>query len=142
NGLPSSGIENANPVVLATKQGGIHENPNYVFNGILRASYDLPFLDGLSVDGFYSVDESSARSRNFRTPYTLYNYNRGQDAYNPVVVGGGPDQQASLSEEHFNQSMIVSNIKLNFNNKDRKSTRLNSSHVKISYAVFCLKKKK
>src|SRR5436309_8751142 len=27
-------------------------------------------------------------------------------------------------------------------NPDRKSTRLNSSHVKISYAVFCLKKKK
>src|SRR6266511_5097499 len=26
-------------------------------------------------------------------------------------------------------------------NGDRKSTRLNSSHVKISYAVFCLKKK-
>src|SRR5205814_9965699 len=27
-------------------------------------------------------------------------------------------------------------------NKDRKSTRLNSSHLGISYAVFCLKKKK
>ena len=27
-------------------------------------------------------------------------------------------------------------------NIDRKSTRLNSSHVSISYAVFCLKKKK
>src|SRR3989442_9846478 len=27
-------------------------------------------------------------------------------------------------------------------NEDRKSTRLNSSHVRISYAVFCLKKKK
>src|SRR5437868_9827806 len=26
-------------------------------------------------------------------------------------------------------------------NRDRKSTRLNSSHVSISYAVFCLKKK-
>src|SRR5690606_42049156 len=26
--------------------------------------------------------------------------------------------------------------------EDRKSTRLNSSHVKISYAVFCLKKKR
>src|SRR5690606_5887117 len=33
-------------------------------------------------------------------------------------------------------SVIPSNVKL-----DRKSTRLNSSHVKISYAVFCLKKK-
>src|SRR5256885_8082985 len=28
------------------------------------------------------------------------------------------------------------------NNLDRKSTRLNSSHLVISYAVFCLKKKK
>src|SRR5258707_3636751 len=30
----------------------------------------------------------------------------------------------------------------NPNEKDRKSTRLNSSHANISYAVFCLKKKK
>src|SRR5690554_7582807 len=30
----------------------------------------------------------------------------------------------------------------NEGSKDRKSTRLNSSHVRISYAVFCLKKKK
>src|SRR5690606_41002650 len=31
---------------------------------------------------------------------------------------------------------------LGFEHQDRKSTRLNSSHVKTSYAVFCLKKKK
>src|SRR2546430_6116553 len=30
----------------------------------------------------------------------------------------------------------------NINAQDRKSTRLNSSHSQISYAVFCLKKKK
>src|SRR5207253_4877776 len=30
----------------------------------------------------------------------------------------------------------------NTKHRDRKSTRLNSSHVAISYAVFCLKKKK
>src|SRR5436305_6104721 len=29
-----------------------------------------------------------------------------------------------------------------YGHRDRKSTRLNSSHVRISYAVFCLKKKK
>src|SRR5690606_40264185 len=33
-------------------------------------------------------------------------------------------------------------IEITDNDIDRKSTRLNSSHVKISYAVFCLKKKK
>src|SRR5690625_4161394 len=32
--------------------------------------------------------------------------------------------------------------KIRLRDKDRKSTRLNSSHVAISYAVFCLKKKK
>src|SRR5699024_11833284 len=34
--------------------------------------------------------------------------------------------------------MVINNFSLG----DRKSTRLNSSHVSISYAVFCLKKKK
>src|SRR5690606_41882686 len=33
-------------------------------------------------------------------------------------------------------------VRLTCLTRDRKSTRLNSSHVKISYAVFCLKKKK
>src|SRR5207249_11006997 len=33
-------------------------------------------------------------------------------------------------------------IAICFPEQDRKSTRLNSSHVSISYAVFCLKKKK
>src|SRR5690606_28411920 len=37
-----------------------------------------------------------------------------------------------------NSAMITDD---NIAGKDRKSTRLNSSHVKISYAVFCLKKK-
>src|SRR5690606_39973676 len=37
-------------------------------------------------------------------------------------------------------SVGVSMVKLVEQTKDRKSTRLNSSHVKISYAVFCLKK--
>src|SRR5688572_26213080 len=32
-------------------------------------------------------------------------------------------------------------VKPSFTNRDRKSTRLNSSHSQISYAVFCLKKK-
>src|SRR5690349_21906165 len=33
-------------------------------------------------------------------------------------------------------------VNLSGRGEDRKSTRLNSSHVEISYAVFCLKKKK
>src|SRR5256884_7243318 len=42
----------------------------------------------------------------------------------------------------FNQLGLPAVERLNFEWKDRKSTRLNSSHGYISYAVFCLKKKK
>src|SRR5690349_22896615 len=42
------------------------------------------------------------------------------------------------SEIHLLQALS----KAGFGVEDRKSTRLNSSHVEISYAVFCLKKKK
>src|SRR5690554_7179279 len=40
-------------------------------------------------------------------------------------------------------NLLAKNLKRpeNFCGIDRKSTRLNSSHVRISYAVFCLKKK-
>src|SRR5690625_6114679 len=36
---------------------------------------------------------------------------------------------------------VLEDIQIIVKNPDRKSTRLNSSHVAISYAVFCLKKK-
>src|SRR3712207_7188137 len=40
------------------------------------------------------------------------------------------------------ESTQIATIFLDNDLKDRKSTRLNSSHANISYAVFCLKKKK
>src|SRR3984893_16172156 len=40
-------------------------------------------------------------------------------------------------EASRNDGSNVSPVSLNFQKKDRKSTRLNSSHVAISYAVFC-----
>src|SRR5690606_40481120 len=50
-----------------------------------------------------------------------------------------PDLQVEHTEA-VTQSM--SDVLQQADYVDRKSTRLNSSHVKISYAVFCLKKKK
>src|SRR3712207_8098589 len=37
---------------------------------------------------------------------------------------------------------VMSTVRTSERSRDRKSTRLNSSHANISYAVFCLKKKK
>src|SRR5688500_19720138 len=60
----------------------------------------------------------------------------------PFVFAGNPVQ----AEEGNNRTKIINEIVSSeiFGadaSRDRKSTRLNSSHLVISYAVFCLKKK-
>src|SRR5699024_12652461 len=61
---------------------------------------------------------------------------------------GHPRQGDALFRPHYVDDPLIRVIQvIQFDAKffavlDRKSTRLNSSHVSISYAVFCLKKKK
>src|SRR3989475_9185783 len=48
----------------------------------------------------------------------------------------------TFEEDAKMEDAVISGIAFNRDEADRKSTRLNSSHSQISYAVFCLKKKK
>src|SRR5690554_7479329 len=68
-----------------------------------------------------------------------------------VATGLGLQQKIRDKITSFNGHVVISNYDNNQSeitlepistDQDRKSTRLNSSHVRISYAVFCLKKKK
>src|SRR5258708_30541611 len=65
--------------------------------------------------------------------YVLYELGR----YN-----AGYDRQAVAQQRTELEVQIEHLEKANREMRDRKSTRLNSSHQIISYAVFCLKKKK
>src|SRR2546426_6974433 len=69
-----------------------------------------------------------------------------------VVGGGGAGSAAALhAHAHGAKVLLATKLRLGDSNTvmaqggiqiaDRKSTRLNSSHLVISYAVFCLKKK-
>src|SRR2546430_13349108 len=56
------------------------------------------------------------------------------------ICGAGPGcYNRPLLQRHYPHSVLGAGPKTH---SDRKSTRLNSSHSQISYAVFCLKKKK
>src|SRR5689334_24554794 len=48
----------------------------------------------------------------------------------------------AVADEHRHARAVLAAVEHLFGGVDRKSTRLNSSHSSISYAVFCLKKKK
>src|SRR5690606_40233077 len=50
------------------------------------------------------------------------------------------EAELALGEGRFDAALIaLARVRKSARHQDRKSTRLNSSHVKISYAVFCLK---
>src|SRR2546430_8323429 len=82
------------------------------------------------------------------------------NGYDVIIVGGGPAglcaamyagrgmlkaltiERGAPGGELLNTDLIEDYIGFESIKGDRKSTRLNSSHSQISYAVFCLKKKK
>jgi TonB-linked SusC/RagA family outer membrane protein len=111
NGLPSSGIENNNPIMMVTDAGGLNKNPRLFFNGIVRASYALPFVAGLSLDGFFALDKSQASTKNFIQPYLVYIFNSINNTYDPKTVG---ESKASLFHTQENMTLSTANIKLNY----------------------------
>src|SRR5690606_39520773 len=61
-----------------------------------------------------------------------------------LIYDGLQVSSSKMNVEYEGERIVkvgTSKYYYNEDGKDRKSTRLNSSHVKISYAVFCLKKK-
>src|SRR3712207_7658174 len=59
------------------------------------------------------------------------------------ALSAGIRSDFALARYHLDGSLDTTfGIEGKVTTKDRKSTRLNSSHANISYAVFCLKKKK
>src|SRR3989442_6440548 len=64
-----------------------------------------------------------------------------EDDRHPVVKGHPRDPAADLGADVLKVGCLPSDYGAETDDGDRKSTRLNSSHVRISYAVFCLKKK-
>src|SRR2546421_9580962 len=59
-----------------------------------------------------------------------------------VVDGGAGNDVIRLDSEATAGQQALAGPATILGGRDRKSTRLNSSHDQISYAVFCLKKKK
>src|SRR5690606_29605854 len=77
-------------------------------------------------------------------PEAIANLNAGLEEFRS---GGGQEGKNLILEEGMDYARIAMTAEdaqwiESRKFSDRKSTRLNSSHVKISYAVFCLKKKK
>src|SRR2546430_11398642 len=69
-------------------------------------------------------------------PISLAHTRAVQRAANGVIAHAREILHATAADEHYRVLLKIVAL-----TADRKSTRLNSSHSQISYAVFCLKKK-
>src|SRR2546422_7225800 len=73
-------------------------------------------------------------------PYTtLFRSSQAERVASTLRADGGPEGSCTLNPPADNGALCE--LSYESRNGDRKSTRLNSSHGYISYAVFCLKKK-
>src|SRR2546430_3792030 len=74
-------------------------------------------------------------------PYTTLFRSNVHASLLPELRGAAPAQWA-IARGHTETGVTIMQMDEGLDTGDRKSTRLNSSHSQISYAVFCLKKKK
>src|SRR3712207_8601667 len=72
-------------------------------------------------------------------PYTTLFRSFAERPLDGLAVGRPPEPVAGLAGDGLDGDDALGGAELD--GLDRKSTRLNSSHANISYAVFCLKKK-
>src|SRR5437667_6282392 len=92
---------------------------------IQHGTYALSHIRYLEAESIHVLREVAAE---FERPVLLYS------------IGKDSSVLLRLAQKAFHPGKIP--FPLMHVDTDRKSTRLNSSHITISYAVFCLKKKK
>src|SRR3712207_7767345 len=78
------------------------------------------------------------RSVGRQKPDDRHHQVRGVQRLRPEELGEGADRRVPALPDDRLPDFVLGRPPA----EDRKSTRLNSSHANISYAVFCLKKKK
>src|SRR3712207_9166135 len=92
--------------------------------------------DYISISFFFLMIRRPPRS-------TLFPYTTLFRSLDGVLLGyRHPDGREHLDLGDPPERLRIDQQTIHVEDEDRKSTRLNSSHANISYAVFCLKKKK
>jgi TonB-linked SusC/RagA family outer membrane protein len=75
-----------NPLAMSERDvSGYSENVNKNFQSTLVLTYDVPFVDGLSLTGRYSYDSNNYMGKNLSKSYKLYNYDETTETYNGVT---------------------------------------------------------
>src|SRR5690554_7356370 len=107
--------------------------------GVGMKTCDFPLPEGVQAFFSDSAQECAGQLALHVAESLRARLTRGRRA--SLVVSGG-STPLPFFHALADQELAWARVTLLLADEDWKSTRLNSSHVRISYAVFCLKKKK
>ncbi|WP_316817597.1 TonB-dependent receptor [Pedobacter nyackensis] len=114
-GYPAAGRGNNNPLGVVTGES-YDKTENFLFNGTLKAKYKIPGVEGLSIDGFFAIDQGQNFQKVWQQPWTFYVEENG------VAVPRTRPNPASLSEGVSKSQSITKNAKLNYEREFDKHT--------------------
>jgi len=106
-GYPASGRGNNNPLAVVSGDS-YNKTENFLLNGTLKAKYKIPGVTGLSVDGFFALDQGQNFQKVWQQPWTFYVEEKG------VAVPRTRPNPPSLAENISKNQSITKNVKLNY----------------------------
>jgi TonB-dependent starch-binding outer membrane protein SusC len=127
NGLlgPGFGGLGENPLAIASDKIGFDESKEYRNNSTLSANLKIPWIEGLTLSGYYAYDLYIQDRKEFQKRFTLYNFNKdeylndgntgkedGSDYLIPTEKGFVPEPQLTNSYS-YSQSKTA-NIKFDY----------------------------
>lgn len=111
NGYPSAGIEQGlNPAVMTTAASGNHNTKTKRAIAKIGAKAKLPWVEGLSADGYFVFSNQDVLDKRWRTPWTVYNYDRQNDVYLPLR--GGRITAPELTQSTSSATSTFFNVRL------------------------------
>src|SRR5205814_7947820 len=103
---------------------------------LLRLLHSVFYINDSAATDFYTLSLHDA------LPISWKGYAALADAITGRTSASVVREQWQRDSARYERGALRMRFSDNHDERDRKSTRLNSSHLGISYAVFCLKKKK
>jgi TonB-linked SusC/RagA family outer membrane protein len=114
NGMYGLGLREggaANPLIEVTNAAGNKTKFNYLTHLVGNFKYSIPHVNGLSINGFISYDQSRTDSTVWKKPFTVYGYDSDTKDYSPIP--GGPEKPQLFKRNAFSLHTIE-NVRLSY----------------------------
>ena len=125
NGLPGPDLEYGyQPMITPSFEPGYDKNNNYTGNLMFTGEFHIPYVDGLSLSGYYAYDKFFSRGKLWQIPHTLYQLdkasylnagNTGKEDGSDFLIGSSKGVAEPRLTETFNESVKKTvNLKINY----------------------------